>query len=187
MPMPDPATFLRLLRSHDTKEADQLLRQYEPILCQAIHLRLLDGRLRHLLETADIFQSLVLDFLTQQPGPATGPGDLHAYLAQAVRKKVLARLRKERRRVGELSPSYDGASPELPAEWLAEARDAIEAVRARLPQRERELLDLVGEGLSWPAIAAQVGGTPAALRMRLGRAIARARAQLEMREAQHAS
>lgn len=185
MPKPDLPRFLAMLRSRDADEVAQLLSQYEPIIRQAIHLRLLSGRLQHLVETADIFQSLVLDFLTQQPRAATGPGDLHAYLARAVRNKVLARLRKEHRRAGEVKETYDRVSPGPSAEWLVEARDTLRAIRDRLPMQERHLLDLLGQGFSWPAIAAQVGGSPDALRMRLNRAIASIRTQMEQGEAHY--
>src|SRR5262249_33743202 len=50
-------------------------------------------------------------------------------------------------------------------------KDLVDEVRRRLPPDERRLQNLRDQGLEWAEIAAQVGGSPEALRKRLARVI----------------
>jgi RNA polymerase sigma factor (sigma-70 family) len=189
MVTPELSDFLAVLRGADGQAVERLLRRLDPTLRRIIRLRLIDGRLRHALDTADIFQSLLKDFLSRR-GPARPPaaaaGGLCAYLAAAARRKIWAKARKERRHAGSLPAGWEAPAPEPPAARQVEDRDFSQAVRGRLPEPTRRLFDLKAQGLSWAEIAAQVGGQPDALRMRLRRAVAAALGELGHGELSHA-
>jgi DNA-directed RNA polymerase specialized sigma24 family protein len=175
MPSPELSHFFAVLRTGDEQAVEQLLLQLDPILRRLIHLRLLDGRLRHLIDTADIVQSLLKNFLSQTEQGSSlvqKAGGLPAYLAAAVRYKILTKMRQERRREGALPDDCEPVSPEQPAVQEVEGEDLRQAIRARLSAKNCLLFDLRTQGLSWAQIAEQVGGNPDALRMRLRRTVA---------------
>jgi RNA polymerase sigma factor (sigma-70 family) len=173
--------FLAVLRNGDQRAVGELLQQVDPYLRRAIHLRLIDGRLRRVMDTMDIFQSLLKDFLSQRDTERAREGastDLCAYLAAAVHYKIQTRLRKERRYAGRLSDFWEPASPDAHAVQRIEDQDLAEAIRARLTERNRQLFDLRAKGLSWDEIAEGIGGNSDALRMRLNRGVATVLSQL---------
>jgi DNA-directed RNA polymerase specialized sigma24 family protein len=174
MASPELQKFLETLRSNDPCAIDDLLRQLDPYLRKIIRLRLIDGRLRRVVDTTDVFDSLLKDFLAQKekdgPPVETSAG-LHAYLAAAVHHKIQTRARKERRHAGSLPPGWEPVSPEAPPARQIEDHDFTETIRARLAEDTRLLFNLKTQGLSWTEIAQKVGGTPDALRMRLNRAV----------------
>jgi DNA-directed RNA polymerase specialized sigma24 family protein len=185
MPTPDLAKFYAVLRSGDGPAAEALWRDLDPFLRRAIRLGLIDGRLRRTLDTNDILQSLVKDFLSQDvdASPVAGDaGGLYAYLAAAVRKKIGGKLRKERRHRGSLPSVWEPASTEPAVTQHIEAQDLSQALRARLSESNRRLYDLKAQELSWPEIAEKVGGHPDALRMRLRRAIAAALGEMGQKD-----
>jgi RNA polymerase sigma factor (sigma-70 family) len=189
MATPEISHFFAALRAGDAKTVEELLRQLDPFLRRAIRLRLLDGRLRHAVDISDILQSLLKDFLTQkekEPPPAGASGGLCAYLAAAVRNKVHAKLRKERRHAGGLAGQGDTVSPEASPAQHVEQRDLCQFVRDRLPEEKRLLFDLKAQGFTWTQIAKQIGGQPDAQRLRLSRAIAAILRDLEAQESSDA-
>jgi DNA-directed RNA polymerase specialized sigma24 family protein len=138
-------------------------------------LRLVDDRLRRVVDTADLYQSLLKDFLArrvEESADGQHAGGLCAYLARAVDYKIRTKLRKERHHGGGLPDGQEPLSPEAGAARMAEGRDFHQALRERLAEPVRRLFDLKAEGLTWPQIAEQIGGEPDALRMRLRRAVA---------------
>ena len=62
------------------------------------------------------------------------------------------------------------------------ARELIQEARRRMTPEERRLLERRAQGLGWAEIAAELGGSPNALRVRLGRAVARITRQLGLDE-----
>jgi hypothetical protein len=193
---PDLREFFERLRGSDPKQVERLLEQLDPALRRIIRMRLVDSRLRHAVDTADILQSLLKDFLAQQSPEADqgGPnglnnsakdaapkkGGIYAYLAAAARYKIHTRFRKERRHGGRLNETHERPNFERSVPQCAEDRDFIEAVRLRLREETRELLDLAAQGVSWKAIAEKMGGTPDALRMRLRREVATVLTELKL-------
>ena len=181
MPTPELQEFFARIQGGDEGSVEALLQEMDPFLRRVIRMRLVDGRLRRAVDTTDILQSLLKDFLPQPSAgePAeTSSGELCAYLAAAVRHKVQTRLRKERRHAGSLPEEWDPASPEPDARQRVEDQDFAAVIRSRLDESARLLLDLKAQGLNWHEIAAKVGGRPDALRMRLNRAVAAVLTQL---------
>jgi DNA-directed RNA polymerase specialized sigma24 family protein len=175
MPTPELQEFFAKIQGGDEAAVESMLQEMDPFLRRIIRMRLLDGRLRRAVDTTDILQSLLKDFLRQgTPGePAeTSSDQLCAYLAAAVRHKVQTRLRKERRHAGSLPDEWEPAGPELAVGQRVEDHDFVAAIRSRLDESAGSLLDLKAQGLTWQEVAAKVGGRADALRMRLNRAVA---------------
>jgi DNA-directed RNA polymerase specialized sigma24 family protein len=185
---PELPEFLHILQSGDQQAIAALLRELDPFLRKIIRLRLVDGRLRRVVDTTDIFDSLLKDFLARKTvgqAPAETAAGLRAYLAAAVHHKIQTRARKERRHAGRLPHNWEVPDPETTPSVRVEAEDFHEAVRERLSAQTQRLFDLKTRGLSWNEIAAQVGGSPDALRMRLTRAVAAALSGLGCNGANH--
>jgi RNA polymerase sigma-70 factor (ECF subfamily) len=208
--------FLETLRTGDSDAVERLLRQIDPFLRRIIRQRLIDGRLRRVVDTTDVLHSVVKDFLARtrsRPGPAaddaertplpasgeeadrvsssTGqfsasPNALGAYLAAAVCHKLQTRSRKEKRNLGSLNPEWEPASSDSSPSHLVQEQDFKEAIRARLSEHRQRLFDLKTQGLTWDEIAERVGGRADALRMRLTRSIAVILRELEGAEVGHA-
>jgi hypothetical protein len=199
MSSPEVQQFLETLRNGDAQAVDELLRQIDPFLRRVIRQRLVDGRLRRVVDTTDVFHSVVKDFLARPlpeaaaaaggagdrtPWPASGA--LGAYLAAAVHHKIQTRSRKEKRHAGSLQPEWDPASPDPSPSRVMQERDFKEAIRGRLSADRQRLFDLKSQGLTWDEIAERVGGRADALRMRLTRAIAAILRELDGAGASHA-
>ncbi len=186
MATPELDRFLAVLRKGDREEVDKLLGDLDPFLRRIIHLRLIDGRLRRIADTADIFQSLLKDFMSQEHPPVETSAGLGAYLAAAVHHKIQTKARKERRQAGSLPENWEPVCPGPAAGEQIEDRDFTQAIRARLSGGKRLLFDLKSQGLTWTEIAARLGGTPDALRMGLNRAVATVLSELGRKELSHA-
>jgi RNA polymerase sigma-70 factor (ECF subfamily) len=175
MPTPELQDFLAKIQGGDEAAVEAILQEMDPFLRRVIRMRLVDGRLRRAVDTTDILQSLLKDFLRQPAAgdPAeTSSAQLCAYLAAAVRHKVQTRLRKERRHAGSLPEEWEPSSPEPDVRNRVEDEDFAAVIRARLDQSARLIFDLKAQGLTWQEIAEKVGGKADALRMRLNRAVA---------------
>jgi RNA polymerase sigma factor (sigma-70 family) len=182
MPTPELQEFFARIQGGDDGAVEELLRELDPFLRRVIRMRLLDGRLRRAVDTTDILQSLLEDFLRQSAAgePAkSSSAELCAYLAAAVRHKVQTRMRKERRHAGSLPEEWERASSEPDIRKRVEDQDFAAAIRSRLDESARLLFDLKAQGLTWQEIAAKVGGRADALRIRLNRAVAAVLTELE--------
>jgi DNA-directed RNA polymerase specialized sigma24 family protein len=180
--------FLEILRSGDDEAVDRLLSDFDPYLRRAIRTHLFEQRARRVVDTADILQSLLKDFL-QRKGTeeaAVSSQKLRAYLNAAAQYKVASKVRKERRRVADLADVPEPASRESPPEKSIEDRELIDAIRQRLDERDRRLFDLSRAGRTWREIAIETGGQPDSLRMQLRRSIAAAIAETRPEGSSHA-
>lgn len=180
--------FLEILHSGDEEAVDRLLADFDPFLRRAIRLRLFDRRARRVVDTADILQSLLKDFLERQgsDGAAESSRRLRAYLAAAAQYKITAKARKESRRTADLSDIADPVSRAPASSQIVEDRDLIDAIRSRLDESSRRLFNLSQQGQTWRQIANEIGGHPDTLRIRLRRSVAAALAEIRGGESTHA-
>jgi DNA-directed RNA polymerase specialized sigma24 family protein len=102
----------------------------------------------------------------------------------AIRRVARLRLaqRRDRRRV-----VAAGAEDQLPAATASPSRNVaskelLQEVQRRLSPEERRLVELRHQGHDWTAVAAEVGGSPEALRKRLARALDRVARELGLDE-----
>lgn len=180
-PMQVEATelLLRRIRAGDAGARQALYDRCLPLLLRWAH-----GRLPHYArsasDTEDLVQTSLLRALRHlEEFQASGSGAFLAYLRQILLNEVRREIRDQRRhggghlQVDELELA-DGGQSVVELMVSQERLAAYERALARLDRRQQELVVLRIEfGLSYPEIAAEVGGTPDAVRMAVTRALQR--------------
>jgi RNA polymerase sigma factor (sigma-70 family) len=186
------AELIRLVRQGDETAAAELVRRYEPAIRRVVRVHLLDRRLRRVLDSTDICQSVLATFFVRAhlgQYDLDSPESLLKLLATIARHKVTNqahRQQADRRdyRREELLGDKDAqvcASRSDPSEQ-ASAREILAKVRALLSDEERQLAEARGRGDSWSEIAAAHGASPESLRKKLARALDRVLHQLGLDE-----
>jgi RNA polymerase sigma-70 factor (ECF subfamily) len=193
--MPTEDSFvdlIRRVRAGDEDAAAEVVRRYEPAVRRVVRVHLHDSRLRRVLDSTDVSQSVLATFFVRAnlgQYDLDTPEDLLKLLATIARHKVIneaARQRADRRDYRREEPigSREGlarAAASDPSEQAA-ARELLEKVREGLTDDERELAEKRGRGDSWAEIAATQGGTTESLRKKLARALDRVLRQLGLGE-----
>lgn len=182
--------FIRRIRLGDESAAGHLVRLYEPEIRLEVRssLRFRDPRIRRVLDSMDISQSVMCDFFVRAAlgdFDLTDPSKLVRLLSGMARNKLAEHVRfhqtrkRDIRVVEALEHSTSGAleTPEMPSR-AASARDLLERCRALLSDRERILVDMRARGDDWATIAAATGGSAEARRKQFARVIARVATQL---------
>jgi RNA polymerase sigma-70 factor (ECF subfamily) len=184
MPADDQfADLIRRVRAGDDDAAAELVRQYEAPIRRVVRVYLRDPRLRRVLDSTDICQSVLATFFVRAnlgQYELDTPESLLKLLATIARNKVTNeahRQQADRRdyRREQVLGDRDAllrAPPSDPGEQVA-ARELLTKVRERLSEDERQLADERGRGDSWAEIAAAHGGTAESLRKKLARALDR--------------
>ncbi len=180
--------LIRRVRDGDGAAAEELVRLYEPAIRRAVRVRLNDPRMRRVLDSTDICQSVFGSFYVRM---ALGqyelekPQQLMKLLTDMSRKKLIdqeRRLRAARRDIGRLLPGEldEGrlAAPgDTPSQQVA-VRDLLQEVRKRLSPEELALSEQRAQGRDWAQIAEEQGASPEALRKKLVRAVSRVTQEL---------
>jgi RNA polymerase sigma factor (sigma-70 family) len=183
--------FMRRVRAGDERAAMALVERYEPAIRRAVRVRLRDPRLRRLVETVDICQSVFASFFVRTSlgqYDLENPDKLVRLLVTIARNKVAHQANRERaacrdqRRINQAADVGDCAAPGgTPSQQLA-ARELLHEARRRLTAEELRLLERREQGLGWAEIAGELGGTPDGQRVRLARAVARISRELGIDE-----
>jgi RNA polymerase sigma factor (sigma-70 family) len=182
------ADFLRRIRAGDEQAAVELVRRYEPAIRLEVRMRLADSRLRRVLDTMDLCQSVLAGFFVRAAAgqfDLEHPEQLVRLLVAIARNKVAYQARRQRaqrrdQRRDVALEGYDrepldaGPSPSR----VASGREMLAEVRRRLGPEELRLADLRAEGYDWAAITAALGGTAEAPRTQLARALDRVTAEI---------
>lgn len=182
------------VQAGDPDAAAELVQHYEPDirLEVRVRLRIQDGRVRRMLDSMDITQSVLASFFA---GVAVGqfvpqhPQQLLGLLVTMARNKLLSHVRHQRRqrRDARRGESFDAARHDVAADiespsQIVSNRELLGEFRKRLSAEERRLAELRGNGLPWTAIATEVGGTAEGRRKQLERAFARIGQELGLDE-----
>jgi RNA polymerase sigma-70 factor (ECF subfamily) len=184
--MSEGSTFRDLMarvRAGDEEAARELVQTYEPTIRRTVRIRLADPRLRRLLDSTDICQSVLGSFFIRA---ALGQYDLEdpqqllRLLVNMSRKKLIDHERRERaarrdfrRTQGGEALEFGLAAPDATPSQEVAHRELLQEVRKRLSPDERRLAEQRAAGRDWAGIAADEGDTPEALRKKLGRAVDR--------------
>jgi RNA polymerase sigma-70 factor (ECF subfamily) len=169
-----------------------LVRRYEGAIRRVVRIHLRDVRLRRVLDSTDICQSVLASFFVRA---ALGqyqldtPEQLLQLLASIARNKLTNQanrqraLRRDYRRDQPLGEDAGRVAHQAsdPSEQVA-ARELLQKVRAGLPEEERHLAEQRALGRGWNELAEELGGTPVALRKKLSRALDRVMAELGLDE-----
>jgi len=182
--------FIRRLRAGDEQAATELVERYERVIRCEARLRLTDPRLRRLLDSVDISQSVLASFFVRASAgeyDLSRPEDLMRLLVRMARNKVASQARRQRARAADqqrVEAKNLEATVAGPTDMvrLVAGRDLLEEVRRRLGAEERQIADLRGQGRSWPEVAAELGGTPEGRRKQLARALDSIARQLGLEE-----
>lgn len=189
--------LIRQVRAGDEAAAEKLVREYEPEIRRAIRVRLTDPRLRRVLDSADVCQSVLGNFFVRAAAgqfDLDEPHQLVKLLATIARNRIRDHARRQQagkrdqRRLDAggsfilKGMSTHGDSPSQ----IVSGRELLEAARDQLSKDERQLADLRSQGREWVEIAEELGGSPEALRKKLARAMDRVVQQLGLDEVPHA-
>ena len=177
------------VRAGDGEAAEELVRRYEPTIRRVVRVRLVDARLQRLFDSMDVCQSVFGSFFIHA---ALGdydlatPEQLLGLLVSMSRKKVIDKARRagaarrdyRRHKEGaEDQEKHWAATDPSPSRHVA-GRELLQEFRRRLTDAEREIADRRATGKNWPEIAAELGGSPDALRKQLSRAVERVSEEL---------
>jgi RNA polymerase sigma-70 factor (ECF subfamily) len=180
------------VRSGDVTAAAELVRRYEPTIRRTVRVRLRNFRLRRVLDSTDICQSVLANFFVRVAAgqyELETPDQLLKLLATIARNKVLDHARYEHRECrdqrrlepGPVEDRFLAARDSTPSQHVA-AQELLREARRRLTPDELHLLELRHQGREWADIAAEVGGSPEALRKQLARGVDRVAKQLGLDE-----
>jgi RNA polymerase sigma-70 factor (ECF subfamily) len=192
-------TFLERLarvRQGDPQAADDLVRRYEAAVRRAVRLRLVDARLKRVLDSSDICQEVLKSFFTAAEANRYQIGseqDLLNLLTEMARKKLADAARglgAVKRGGGRKQVGLDRA-PQMPAavdtpSQEAARKELVGRIRGLLDEEEQRIFELwLEDGLEWSAIAAKLGGTATAesVRQKYNRTRERVRGRLAQQEA----
>ena len=187
--------LLQRVRSGDAAAAEELVRTYEPELRRAIRVRLTDARLRRMVDSIDICQSVLAGFFVRTAAgqyDIETPEELVRLLVTMARNRVIdwtrrskADRRDTRRNVSlqnDDGQNIDVASPSAGPVSVLVNRELIESVRNRLTAEELQLMEQRSDGKSWAEIARTSGEQPNAVRMKLTRALDRVAEELGLEQ-----
>jgi RNA polymerase sigma-70 factor (ECF subfamily) len=189
------AEFLRRVRAGDAHAAAELVRRYESAVLLEVRLRLRNLRLRRVVDSLDICQSVFASFFLRAAAGQYDlgqPSQLVRLLVVIARKKVAYQARRERaqcrdnRRLESVDlDSLEAAASPTPNQLVA-AAELFREFRRRLTAEEQRLAALRAQGRSWAKVAAELGGTPQGRRMQWSRAGERVARQLGLEEISYA-
>jgi RNA polymerase sigma factor (sigma-70 family) len=189
--MADDSTFedfLRRVRAGDEQAAAELVRRYESAIRVEVRVHLADSRLRRVLDSMDLCQSVLASFFIRVAAgqyDLERPEQLVRLLVTIARNKVAnqarrqqAQRRDQRRDVEADRPGHEPAGAEPSPSRVVSGRELLAELRRRLTPAELRVADLRAEGRAWAEIAAALGGTAQARRKQLARALDRVAAQV---------
>jgi RNA polymerase sigma-70 factor (ECF subfamily) len=184
------ADFLRRIRAGDEQAAAKLVRRYESAVRVEVRMRLADSRLRRVLDSMDLCQSVLASFFVRAAAgqyDLERPEQLVRLLVTIARNKVAyqarrqqAQRRDQRRNVAVDPEGWEPAGAEPSPSRVVSGRELLAELRRRLTPEELRVADLRAEGRPWAEIAAALGGTAQARRRQLARALDRVAAQVDL-------
>lgn len=181
------AAWIEGIKAGNQAAAAELVRHYEPEVRRFIRFRLTDPRLRRLIDSVDICQSVLARFFQRiQSGRicVEHPLQLLKLLTTMARNSLLDHARKVqvRRQISGGTAVPDEltfiADPRLdPAEQLEQA-DLVSLIRSRMRPDEQQAVDMWLLGHTWEEMSQSFQIQPDAIRKRFSRAIDRAAQEL---------
>jgi RNA polymerase sigma-70 factor (ECF subfamily) len=188
--MSDTNSFAELMgrvRAGDDQAAAELVRLYEPVVRRVVRLRLKDPRLRQVLDSMDVCQSVLGGFFVRTAAgefDVEGPEQLVGLLAKMARNKVASAARQQYRQCRDVRRGAGGdevaavADSQTSPSQVVAGKELLSRCRELMSDEERQLADLRAQGLAWEEIAGRLGGAAQARRMQLARAMTRVSRQL---------
>lgn len=184
--------LIRRVRARDADAARELATHYESAIRRVVRIHLRDARVRQVLDSMDICQSVLASFFVRTAlgqYELDSPEQLINLLTAITRNKLRNQVNRERalRRDNRKAIAIDAEGISIadrasdPSEQ-ASARELLTKVCERLDPAERHLAEQRSLGRTWPELAAELGGTDVALRKKFTRALNRVMAELGLDE-----
>lgn len=173
------AALLDRVRNGDEEAAAEVVRHFEPEVRRFIRFRLNQSSLRRVIESLDIWQSVLANFFVRISRGEIGihdPQRLQAFLMTMARNRLLDQVRTHQadKRDARRTTSDPGAMISIadrsdsPSELLM-ADEVLRAVRERLEPEDLRLVEERLSGREWKSLADEFDSTPEALRKRMSR------------------
>ena len=187
--------LIRRVRVGDEAAATQLVREYEPVIRRVVRIQLRDRRMRRVLDSMDICQSVLRSFFVRAAlgqYELSTPQELLRLLSRIARHKLADQVKQHQRECRDVRRVESGGPDERgvaavassPSEQVAN-QELLEEFRKRLSDDERHLAEQRALGHGWAEIAAAAGGSPEGLRKKLGRAVDRIGRELGLEDLTH--
>ena len=181
-------------RDGDQEAALKIVEIYEPEIRRAARMKMKDPRMRRIVDSMDICQSVFGKFFKSAVNGSFDlekPEQLLGLLITMTRNRVVD---EHRRQTAQKRKSADGEQIESDPEQIVQEtsgpqtkaidKELLTEVRSRLKPRELQIADLRNSGLSWDEISVELNESADGLRKRLERAIQRVRSELGQIDAQ---
>lgn len=174
--------LLERIRSGDQDAQRLLFEKYDAPIRRAVRMRIMHSRMRRLMDSEDIRQSVMKSFFLRfERGDLefSSPGQLVGLLLEMTRNKVADHVRKAvavKRGGGEdIEPLSNASFAFIDDSPLAAAIESeiSTQVNERLDAVEKELIQLRREGADWKQIGLQCQMSPEAARKRYHRMVDR--------------
>jgi RNA polymerase sigma factor (sigma-70 family) len=193
--MPESDQFqelIRRVRDRDQDAAHELAKRYEGAIRRVVRIHLRDPRMRRVLDSMDVCQSVLASFFVRTAlgqYEIESPDQLINLLTTITRNKLTNQFHKMRtqrrdvrRNLEENEDGFDFLDRASDPSEQASARELLEKVRNQLEPQERYLAEQRALGRTWPELATELGGTDVALRKKLTRALNRIMVELGIDE-----
>ncbi|MEZ6134955.1 MAG: ECF-type sigma factor [Pirellulaceae bacterium] len=174
--------FLAAIRSGDAQAAQRLVTQYESLLRREIRFRMRDPRLRRVLDSGDVCQSVLASFFVRATAgqfELNEEHDLLRLLMSMAKRKTAAAARRaysQKRDVRLSLPIGEYDQPlrnsHSPSKQVAYA-ELASLLDQELSAEERKIVALRNDSCTWQQIADHMGGTADKRRIQLSRAVER--------------
>jgi RNA polymerase sigma-70 factor (ECF subfamily) len=185
------ALLVRRMRCGDADAAEELVRLYEADLRIIARARLFDPRLRQVVDSMDICQSIFGNFFARAYAgqfDIDSPEQLKKLLSKMVRNKVTdyarrsqAQSRQANRQLSQDAGDVEGAmlvdsQPSVTS--LVAAKDIADEFRKRMTDDEREILQRRLMDMNWEDIGKALNANADAIRKKFARAMDRIAVEL---------
>ncbi len=182
------------IQNGDTAAEMVFFTRYEAAVRRAARVRFMHSRLRRLMDSEDVRQSVMRSFFVRLRSgdlEVRSPGELVSLLLTMTTHKVADQVRRvaamkrgghvEIEELGDSEERFRAADESDPELDVAH-REIQQMVNDCLSPEEKQIIELRKEGFDWPAIAEQTGTTPEAVRKRHERTIKRLSSELGLDE-----
>src|SRR5262245_31034745 len=136
--------LIAAIRQGDRQLADHLVRKVEPYLRSAIHLRLADSKLRRVLDSMDLCQSVLADLFARGGSGWSGQeteGHIRRKILKMAFNKLVSKARHERSNRGSLPNGRDLLDMAPSPSQVVTNLELGTAIRNRLSETEQWLFD----------------------------------------------
>lgn len=176
--------LVQRLYDGDSIAAEQIVREHEPEIRRIIRARLRDPRLRRVLDSVDICQSVFGKFFVQARlgrFELNSSQDLVRLLTRMATNKIVDKHRSEasqrrlvdqKRDETEHAPDGENSTEHSPSDQVF-YDELWNLAKGKLTEKEHAISNLRNKGMTWLEISRELGESPQALRKRFDRACER--------------